>query len=241
MQQGKQNVTISWSGGKDAAFALHKILATGLYNVVHLHTVIGATTRRVGLHGVREELIDDQAACLGLPLHKLYLTEAPDHGAYETLMQDFYRECTAAHIDAVIFGDIFLEDLRAYREAMLHAVGLKGIYPLWDIPSEKLLHDFLAAGYKTVLCSANASWFMPGRLGVTLDNTFAASLPAGVDCCGENGEFHTLVYDGPLFKKPLSFRAGEVVKRSYNFQKVSATGEPEPSSLDFWFRDLVPL
>ncbi|MBT1709894.1 adenine nucleotide alpha hydrolase [Fulvivirgaceae bacterium PWU5] len=241
MQQGKQNVTISWSGGKDAAFALHKILATGLYNVVHLHTVIGASTRRVGLHGVREELIDEQATCLGMPLHKLYLPESPDHGAYETLMQDFYRECTAAGIKAVVFGDIFLEDLRAYREAMLHAVGLKGIYPLWAIPSEKLLHDFLAAGYKTVLCSASASWFMPGRLGVTIDNTFAASLPAGVDCCGENGEFHTLVYDGPLFQKPLSFRAGEVVKRSYTFQKVSATGEPEPSSLDFWFRDLVPL
>lgn len=241
MEQTRKNVTISWSGGKDATFALHKILATGEYNVVNLHTVIGDTTRRVGLHGVREELIDEQAACLGIPLHKLYLPEAPDHGAYETLMQDFYRECAAAHIEAVIFGDIFLEDLRAYREAMLQAVGLKGIYPLWAIPSEKLLRDFLAAGYKTVLCSANASWFMPGRLGVTIDNTFAATLPAGVDCCGENGEFHTLVYDGPLFKTPLSFRAGEVVKRSYNFQKVSPTGEPEPSSLDFWFRDLVPL
>jgi hypothetical protein len=132
----KKKVTISWSGGKDSALSLLKILQSGEFEIVHLHTVINEETRRVGLHGVHETLIQAQADAMGLKLVKLYLPSSEDHTAYEKLMLSFYSQCAAEQIDAVVFGDIFLEDLKNYREKMLQVSGVKGIFPLWRMKSK---------------------------------------------------------------------------------------------------------
>ncbi|SHG89044.1 MJ0570-related uncharacterized domain-containing protein [Chryseolinea serpens] len=236
----KRKVTISWSGGKDSAFALYKILTSGEYHVVDLHTTLNEETRRVGLHGVHEVLIEQQAAGLGLPLTKLYLPPSEDHDAYEKLMITYYKQCARRGVEQVVFGDIFLEDLRLFRENLLQNTPLSSVYPLWKIDTQKLLNDFIAIGFKTVICSADADKFSQDQVGHTIDTAFAESLRPGVDPCGENGEYHTLVYDGPIFKKPLPFKTGEVVKKQYSFQKKNAQGESERVEKSFWFQDLLP-
>src|SRR5688572_9500050 len=201
----KKKVTISWSGGKDSAFALYKILLSGEYDVVSLHTVIKQETGRVGLHGVREELIDYQAEALGIHLDKIYVPGSSDHRAYEQTMRSFYQQCVKHHIEGIVFGDIFLEDLRKYREDLLGDFAIQSLYPLWNIDTTVLIHDFINSGFKTIVCSANARYFPRERLGILIDPNFVRQLPHEVDPCGENGEFHTWMYDGPLFKKPLQF------------------------------------
>jgi len=236
----KRKVTISWSGGKDSAFALYKILTSGEYHVVDLHTTLNEETRRVGLHGVHEALIEQQAAGLGLPLTKLYLPPSEDHDAYEKLMIAHYKQCARRGIEQVVFGDIFLEDLRLFREKLLQNTSLSSVYPLWKIDTQKILNDFIAIGFKTVICSADADKFSKDQVGHTIDTAFAENPRPGVDPCGENGEYHTLVYDGPIFKKPVSFETGEVVKKQYSFQKINAQGENERVEKSFWFQDLLP-
>src|SRR5687768_6099332 len=177
----KRSVTISWSGGKDSAFALYKILLSGEYDIKHLHTVIGKDTKRVGLHGIREELIDDQAKALGIPLTKIYLETSNDHQAYEALMRSFYGRCKTEKIGGVVFGDIFLEDLKQFRENMLQQYALEGIYPVWKYDTKLMVEDFINAGFKTLLCSANAQYFSQHQVGKTIDMNFIELLPPEVD------------------------------------------------------------
>lgn len=237
----KKKVTISWSGGKDSALALFKILQTGEFEITGLHTVINEETKRVGMHGVREELIEAQATSLGLPLTKIYLESSENHSAYKKLTQEFYQQCAAEGIEGVVFGDIFLEDLRQFRESLLRTDRLLGIYPLWQIPTDILINQFIDAGFKTLICSADAKYFSSHQAGKTIDKEFVTSLSSDVDPCGENGEFHTFVYDGPIFNKPIAFRTGEVVKKTYSFQKKNDDGSLQKIESAFWFQDLVPL
>jgi uncharacterized protein (TIGR00290 family) len=234
----KKKVTISWSGGKDSAFALYKVMLSGEFSITSLHTVINEETRRVGMHGVAEALIERQAEALGLPLTKLYLESSESHDAYSRLMTDYYQRCADNSIDAVVFGDIFLEDLKAFRENLLRPSGLEGIYPLWKIDTAVLMADFINAGFKTMICAANAAWFPASFAGSTIDHALVTALPAGVDPCGENGEFHTLVYDGPLFRRPVALKKGEVIRKTYSYQKVNDAGATEPVETAFWFQDL---
>ena len=234
----KRKITISWSGGKDSAFALFKLMQSGEYQVVHLHTVISADNSRVGLHGVHEKMIEAQASSLGIKLLKLYLPSSNDHHAYEELMKSFYRECVSEGIEMVMFGDIFLEDLKTYREQMLSVSQLRGIYPLWKMNTKNLMQEFLRDGFKTILCSANARYFMPEDLGKTIDFEFIDSLGPAIDVAGENGEFHTFVYDGPIFAKPIAWRPGGVVKRNYTYRIKSGDGKEEAVSTDFWFKEV---
>ncbi|HEX6227028.1 MAG TPA: diphthine--ammonia ligase [Chryseolinea sp.] len=234
----KRKVTISWSGGKDSAFALYKILAAGEYDVVSLHTVFDQASKRVGLHGVRESLIDEQAAQVGLPLRKIYLNASLDHSLYESAMRNFYGTCRNEGIDGVVFGDIFLEDLKDFRSALLKPHELVGIFPLWKADTKKLLKEFIDLGFKTTLCSADAKFFSQSTLGV-MNCEFLEQLPPMVDPCGENGEFHTFVFDGPLFKEAISFSKGEIVKKTYHYQKKESSGELVPLESSFWFQDLL--
>ena len=236
----KKKVTISWSGGKDAAFALYKILSSGEYEVVNLHTVMDEETKRVGLHGVSETWIEKQAESIGLPLIKIYLRSSPDHDTYERLMKSFYRQCARQDIEGVVFGDIFLEDLRQYRVQLLKDSGLTPIFPLWDIETPILLGDVVRAGFKARICSANASMFKEAELGKTIDLSFSESLMPGVDVCGENGEYHTFVYDGPIMKKPVRIKPGEIVKKFYTYQRKNMDGKIERIETAFWFQDLLP-
>jgi uncharacterized protein (TIGR00290 family) len=237
----KKKVTISWSGGKDSAFALFKILASGEYEVVNLHTVIGQETKRVGLHGVREALIEQQAESMGIPLVKLYLPESNDHEAYTSLMRSYYNRCAREDIHGVVFGDIFLEDLKKFRENMLQDAGLQPYFPLWKIDTRLLLQDFINSNFKTLICSANAALFAEEVLGKTIDQKFLEALPPTVDPCGEHGEFHTFVYEGPIFKKAMKIGLGDTVKKEYHYQKKNDDGSLEQLTSAFWFQDLMLL
>jgi uncharacterized protein (TIGR00290 family) len=235
----KKKVTISWSGGKDSAFALYKILKSGNYEVTGLHTVINEETRRVGMHGVREELIDEQAEALDLPLTKLYLEASENHTAYQNLVQIFYRSCEINNIEAVVFGDIFLEDLRQFRIGLLKPSGLEPILPLWQMNTGTLMDDFIDHGFKTIVCAADANLLAEEQVGKIIDQKFLSGLKPSVDPCGENGEFHTFVFDGPVFKYPVDFTKGEIVKKIYRYQRLNERGEKQRIESAFWFQDLL--
>jgi uncharacterized protein (TIGR00290 family) len=236
----KKKITISWSGGKDSALALYKIQLSGDFEVTGLHTVINKETRRVGMHGVREELIERQAVALSLPLTKIYLESSESHEAYEKLMGEFYQQCADEKVSGVAFGDIFLEDLKVFREKLLTPSFLQGIFPLWKLNTGLLLRDFIQRGFKTLLCCADVQHFTETEVGKTIDARWIEKLSAEVDPCGENGEFHTFLYDGPIFREPVSFSYGDIVKKTYSYQKVNADGQAEKMKTSFWFQDLLP-
>lgn len=235
----KKKITISWSGGKDSAFALYRIIISGEYEIVHLHTVFNTETKRVGLHGVPEELIERQAEALGLPLVKLYLPSSDNHQAYENVMKKFYKQCVDEGVEFVMFGDIFLEDLKAYREALLKPSGLKPVYPIWQHDTTILLDDFINIGFKTVICAAKQDLFTKETLGKTIDETFVTTLGPGVDPCGENGEFHSFVYDGPIFRHAVAFTIGEVIEKKYVFNSRDKEGNTHENQTSFWFQELL--
>lgn len=228
----KKKVSISWSGGKDSAFALYKAMQLKSLEVVSLHTGFNDKLKRVGMHGTPESLIEAQAAALKLPLHKIYIPENSSNISYEQAMLLFYQEQKKSGIDAIVFGDIFLEDLRSYRESLTGSAGLSAIFPLWGKPTRALITDFLQKGFKTTICAANANLLSKEVTGKLLDKHFLETLSGEVDPCGENGEFHTFVHDGPLFSSPVSFHVGEVISKSYSI------GEGSGSSLEFWFAEL---
>ena len=234
----KKKVTISWSGGKDSAFALYKTMMADEFEIVSLHTVVDEKTRRVGLHGVSELLIEKQAQSIGFPLIKIYLPASKGNDAYKRCMTKFYGQCGKDGIEGVVFGDIFLEDLMEFRKELLKPHGLFGVFPLWGLDSKTLLADFILAGFKTTICSANADLFSEHQLGKILDRQFLDSLSPAIDACGENGEYHTFVCDGPLFKKPIPVTRGEVIKKTYSYGKKNPDGETEVHQSNFWFQHL---
>ena len=193
-----------WSGGKDSAFCLHRILTEKLFDVQYLLTTVNSTFKRISMHGVREELLDMQAGSIGLPLLKAYVSEGTNE-EYEKQMESVLLQVKSEGIDTVIFGDIFLEDLRAYRELNLAKVGMTGVFPLWKMDTSKLIGDFINLQFKTVVCCTNDGYLGKEWAGRIVDSSFTRELPAEVDPCGENGEYHTFCYDGPLFKKKIDF------------------------------------
>ncbi len=207
-------------------------LQTGSIEVVQLLTTVGVVQRRVTMHGVHEALLEAQAAALGLPLSRLYLPEDVDMPTYRQQMDQQYAALLAQGIRYAVFGDLHLADLKAYREEALDAVGMQGIFPLWQQPVQALSARFLALGFKAVVVCVNARVLDRRFVGRPYDAQFLADLPEGVDCCGENGEFHTVVYDGPLFSQSVDFRLGEVVHRHYSTEdKTHDTG--------FYFQELL--
>lgn len=235
----KKKVSVSWSGGKDSAFALYKILSSDDMEVVSLHTVFNEESKRVGMHGVNESLIEAQAQALRLPLEKLFLRAAEDHDAYSELMKSYYHRCKSRGIDAIVFGDIFLEDLKIFRDKLLVESGLDGVYPLWKIDSAILINDFINLNFKTIICSANANYFSHDQLGITINADFVNSLANNVDPSGENGEFHTFVYDGPLFRQPIRISKGEKIEQKYKFRVLDDNATEVLVETPFWFQELT--
>lgn len=240
MDSGKtKRVTISWSGGKDSAFALYKVLCDPTFEVIGLHTVFNSENRRVGLHGIREELIEKQAEVIGLPLTKLYLESSEDHETYKRLMKDYYADCVRQNIEGVVFGDIFLEDLKRFRDELLTEAGLAGIYPLWKCDSDTLLSQFLDVGFKTIICACNRQMLSDQFVGKVLSESLMKDFPKNVDVCGENGEFHTFVFDGPCFKKRVDFSPGGTVTKEYHYKIKNETGEEQALRSEFVFLELL--
>ena len=212
----KTPVVMSWSGGKDSAIALHELLQTGDYDVVSLMTSVSEEYHRISHHGVREALLEEQARAIGIPLDKVYLPSGESGGCtnevYEEIMSRVMNSYKARGVVTVGFGDLFLEDLRAWREANLAKAGMRGVFPIWKRDTTKVAHDLIRLGYKAYLSCVEGK-LGAGFVGRLYDQHFLSALPEGIDPCGENGEFHSFVFNGPIFKRPVPVRVGEVVTR----------------------------
>lgn len=224
-----------WSGGKDSSYALHQVLSEALFDVKYLLTTVNDEFKRISMHGVQEALLDLQAAAIGIPLLKVRVREGTNE-EYEREMEATLLKAKSEGIEHVIFGDIFLEDLRVYRESRLELVGMKAVFPLWKRNTKDLLDDFLRKGFKTITCCTNDGYLGEEWVGREVDSLFSTQLPSQVDPCGENGEYHTFCYEGPLFKQKINFILGEKV---YKPLPVSLQ-DGSSSAKGFWFADLLP-
>lgn len=205
---------LSWSSGKDSAFALHEVRRRGLADVVALLTTVNETHERVAMHGVREGLLDLQAEAAGLPLIKVKLPWPCPNETYEERMEEAMTRIKADGITHTIFGDLFLEDVRAYREERLAAAGVTGLFPLWGRDTAALAREMIASGMEAHIACLDPKHLPEHFAGRRFDESLLADLPGTVDPCGENGEFHTVVTAGPMFDRPIPVELGETVARS---------------------------
>lgn len=240
-------IVLSWSGGKDAVLCLKRMVADDMATVECLLTVASEEYCRSSQHGVRIELVEEQARRLGLPLHTVWLPPAASLETYNRYMDDALTNIAARGIDTAAYGDVFLEDLRTFRERRLTRLGMTGRFPLWQQPTDKVARSFLDAGFRAVVVCVNAQKLDRNFVGRPFDHTFLDALPDGVDPCGEHGEFHTFVYDGPLFSDPVPIERGKVVYRTYETRTEEdpngrAPCTPGTGALDepgFWYCDVV--
>jgi len=229
-----------WSGGKDSAYCLHKVLTAKLFDVKYLLTTVNKTFNRISMHGVRAELLDAQAKAIGIPLLKVYVSEGTND-EYEKQMALTLQKAKKEGIENVIFGDIFLEDLRIYRENNLAKLGLKAIFPLWKIDTNFIINDFIAQQFKTIICCTNDGFLGEDWVGKVIDNQLVKELPYPVDACGENGEYHTFCYDGPIFKQPITFIKGENTYKAIDIKASEQCSLPaNHQTKGFWYCDLIP-
>jgi uncharacterized protein (TIGR00290 family) len=211
----REPVVMSWSGGKDSAMALRELLRGGAYEVVSLLTTVSAEFRRISHHGVRESLLDKQANAIGIPLRKVYLPSGQSgctNEVYESIMKEVMLEFRSDGVRTVAFGDLFLQDLRDWREANLATVGMHGLFPIWNRDTAQFARDAIALGYKARL-SCVEDRVGAGFAGREYDRELLRDLPCKIDPCGENGEFHTFVYSAPIFHELISVRIGAIVER----------------------------
>lgn len=220
-----KKLLLSWSGGKDSAMALYELEKAREWEIAALLTTVTGDYDRVSMHGVRRELLESQAESLGLPLETILISKTCTNEEYETKMQRSLERFKSQGITNVAFGDIFLEDLRKYREDKLAIVGMEAVFPIWKRESSKLAQSFIRLGFQAITTCVDGQ-ALDGRFaGRHYDQQFLAELPQGVDPCGENGEFHSFAFGGPIFKTPIAFEKGETVLRDNRF----------------YFCDLLPL
>jgi uncharacterized protein (TIGR00290 family) len=209
----KPRALIAWSSGKDSAWTLHRVRLAGEMEVVGALTTITENFGRVSMHGVRQEILEAQCAAANLPLYPVTIPFPCPNEIYEQRMADAMRAAREQGIARIVFGDLFLEDIRAYREAKLRGSGIEPVFPLWKIPTEALAREMIAGGLKARVVTLDPNKVPRELAGAAFDESLLAALPAGVDPCAENGEFHTCVTGGPMFEKNLNVTAGEVVER----------------------------
>ena len=217
-------VLVSWSGGKDSCFALYEIQKAPNIRLEALLTTVTRDFDRISMHGVRRVLLERQAESLGIPLQQIFIAKGAGNYEYEQRMGEAFAIYQQRGIDVVVFGDLFLQDIRAYRERLLARFNMRGLFPVWGRDTTQFIRDFTGLGFKAIIVSVDPAQLDPAFCGRLIDEAFLADLPRGVDPCGENGEFHTFVFDGPNFRNPVNFSIGELVCRD-----------------SFWFCDLVPV
>lgn len=242
----KPKAIMCWSGGKDSAMALHRACID--FEVVSLLTTMNAEFKRISMHGVRETMLDAQAESIDLPLLKVWV-KTGSYDEYEQQMRECMETAKSEGVTHIIYGDIFLQDLRDYRERQLEKVGLKAVFPLWQSNTSALIQTFIQSGFKTVTCCINDGYLDESWVGRDINADFVAELPIHVDPCGENGEYHTYCYAGPIFKHEIDFTRGEVVYKPLD--KPMPVTKKEDSDTDrydcksavetkgFWFCDLL--
>lgn len=209
----RPQVLLSWSTGKDSAWALKILRERGDCDVVGLLTTLNTTHGRVAMHAVRETLLDLQAEAIGLPLWKVPLPWPCPNGIYEQLMAAVMARCLTEGITAIAYGDLFLEDIRAYRESKHTGTGIDPVFPLWQLPTRDLAKDMIRGGLKATLTCVDPQQLDGAFVGRDFNEGLLAELPGSADPCGENGEFHTFTWAGPIFRKPIPVSKGEVVTR----------------------------
>ncbi len=212
-------VLVSWSGGKDSAMALYQ-LQNSDYEIDALLTTITRDYDRISMHGVRSVLLERQAQSLGIPLEKVYISKHATNEEYEAKMKDVMLKYRDRGVVSVVFGDIFLEDVRRYREKNLAKIGMNGIFPLWKKDTRKLAFQFIKLGFKAIVAMVDTKFLDGSFVGREYNEEFLNDLPGNVDPCGENGEFHSFVYAGPIFQDRVSFKIGRKVLRENRFYYV---------------------
>ena len=218
-----KKILLSWSGGKDSVMALYTLLQRPEICVEALLTTITAEYARIAIHGVRRLLLHEQARALGLPLKEVLIAPGADNAQYEARMGAALAEAMEQGISGCAFGDLFLQDIRAYRDQQLARIGMEALYPVWGRNTHELIHEFLDLGFQSLIVCVDPRKLSPDFAGRKIDRALLADLPQEVDPCGENGEFHTFVFDGPIFQRPVVLSVGEKVLRD-----------------GFWFCDLLP-
>jgi len=240
MNEPKQCV-FNWSGGKDSTLALHYALQDPLIEVKYLLTTVSEQYNRVSMHGVRESLLIKQAKSIGIPLYQIKLPDLPDMDTYNSIMHQHLSGLKNEGITDMIYGDIFLEDLRQYREKSLQQVGLKAIFPLWGRNTRQLVDEFIKLDYKTVIVCTQEN--LHRLCGKVIDADLIEKLPIEIDPCGENGEFHTFAFKGQIFKKDIHFKLGGMLFKKIEHQKKEDTGSLKRTSIikntGFWYIDLI--
>jgi len=208
-----EKTLLSWSTGKDSAWSLHRLLEDPRYDVLGLFCTINKTHSRTAMHGVRTELLKLQAERIGLPLEIIEIPYPCSNDDYERIMGDYVEKIREMAIDCFAFGDLFLEDIRDYRIEKLKGSGIEPIFPLWEIPTKQLATEMIAGGLRTVVVCIDPKQIPKAFVGREFNRSFLDDLPERVDPCGENGEFHSFVFDSPQFKKEINISVGEIVER----------------------------
>ena len=223
-KRDKPSVVVSWSSGKDCAFALHQVKTEGQFEVVGLLTTLNQENDRVAMHGVRKELLEMQMDALSLPAEMVMLPMPCDNETYRQLIGDTVETLRGRGVQQVVFGDLFLEDIRQYREEQMQGSGLAPLFPLWLRDTGQLSREMVESGLRAVVTCVDQRALSAEYVGRQYDHAFLDELPSGVDPCGENGEFHTLVTDGPMFSAAIPVQIGKKVTRG-----------------DFVFVDVLPV
>jgi len=213
----REKVIVAWSGGKDSALALYEILNAGSYEVLELLTTVTKDYDRISIHGVRRVLLEQQARALRIPLEEMFIMKGASDKGYESELLKTLKRHRDNGVFSVVFGDIFLEDVRKYREQLLSKAEMKGIFPLWEKDTKDLALKFINLGFKAIITSVDSTVLGKDFVGREYNEQFLSDLPAGVDPCGENGEFHSFVYDGPIFHEKVAFIKGKIVLRDNRF------------------------
>ncbi|MHC4498157.1 MAG: Dph6-related ATP pyrophosphatase [Planctomycetota bacterium] len=214
---GREKVIVSWSTGKDSAASVYEVIASAEYEIAALLTTATREYDRVSMHGVRRCLVERQAQSMGIALEQVSISKDDTEQDYANAMREVLQEHRRKGVSGVVFGDIHLAQLRKRREKNLSMVGMRGIFPLWKRDTMTLAHQLIKAGFKAVVTCVDTNALSEKFAGRVFGRRFLDDLPAGVDCCGENGEFHCFVYDGPIFHEPICFRRGKMVLREKRF------------------------
>ncbi|MEO0571755.1 MAG: diphthine--ammonia ligase [Bacteroidota bacterium] len=234
---GKGKAFINWSSGKDATMALHTIQTNKRVSL--LLTAISEQYQRVTMHGLHRSLLEAQSTSLGIPLEVVELPSNPTMEVYEKTMMDKLSKLRKEGYDTSYFGDIFLEDLKTYRENLFHPLGFETRFPLWKKDTRQLLLDFIAKGFKAIVVAVDAQELDKSFCGRLIDQQFLEDLPDHVDPCGENGEFHTFCFDGPIFHTPIAFSKGALLYKTYPSPKAPETHQNQVYGS--WYCDLQLL
>ena len=230
----RKKAVFNWSGGKDSALALHKALIQNEFDIVSLITTINGDNERSTMHGIPLPLLEKQAASIGIPFRPIRLLPGGEMAGYDRAMQEIAEHFKGQGVEHFIFGDIFLHDVKSYREKKLRPLGIQVVEPLWGHSARAIMDEFLASGIKAVIVTTNADLLDQSYAGRLIDTDFVQSLPEGVDICGENGEYHSFCFDGPLFRHPIPYQLGEPLLKTYPVRLDDGTTQ----TYRYWFANL---